>query len=226
MSAFSVETTSTDSCPAKPTLSRTMSVVPQAELTPLERYASIPRPMLSRTMSVVPQAELTPLERSAFAKPPTLSRTMSMVHPEEEVVSAFRPVLSRTMSVVPPEDDEDVVSAFRPVLSRTMSVVPPEEENEFPVAPALRRTYAIGSELYDSPQNVPLPDPDESDTDPCEACMAIVARNGGLIEGVDTCGACRYGKCNWFEKSDKQEMSEEEEEEEEEEEGGSSPCLQ
>jgi hypothetical protein len=197
MSAFSVETTSTDSCPAKPTLSRTMSVVPQAELTPLERYASIPRPMLSRTMSVVPQAELTPLERSAFAKPPTLSRTMSMVHPEEEVVSAFRPV-----------------------LSRTMSVVPPEEENEFPVAPALRRTYAIGSELYDSPQNVPLPDPDESDTDPCEACMAIVARNGGLIEGVDTCGACRYGKCNWFEKSDKQEMSEEEEEEEEEEEGG------
>ena len=197
MSAFSFETTSTDSCPAKPTLSRTMSVVYQEELTPLERYASIPRPMLSRTMSVVPQAELTPLERSAFAKPPTLSRTMSMVHPEEEVVSAFRPV-----------------------LSRTMSVVPPEEENEFPVAPALRRTYAIGSELYDSPQNVPLPDPDESDTDPCEACMAIVARNGGLIEGVDTCGACRYGKCNWFEKSDKQEMSEEEEE------GGSSPCLQ
>ena len=149
MSAFSTETVSTDSCPAKPTLSRTMSMVQPEDLTPLELRVPIPsRPLLSRTMSVVQSEELTPLEDSAFS---------------------------------------------RPMLSRTMSVVQPQEENEFPVAPALRRTYAVGFDMYDdSPSNVPLSDSDEVDKGPCEACTAITSRIGGPIEGFDTCSSCGY----------------------------------
>jgi hypothetical protein len=238
MSVFQLETTETTSCPAKPTLSRTMSVDVRDE------PPAFTRPTLSRTMSVNVHEE-TP----AFAKP-SLSRTMSVnVHDEEPPVFA-RPVLSRTMSV----DVRDEPPAFaRPTLSRTMSVR--VREDEYTLSnPAMTRTYALGAGACNDPLNGGEPselekivnkkmalqieeeeeeEEEEEKEEPCEDCMAI---DGGYIEGCDTCGIYRYSKGQWW-KPLKGDLQENRVDVEEEEgigcnecyacvTGGSTPCLQ
>jgi len=121
MSVFQLETTETSSCPAKPTLSRTMSVDVRDE------PPAFARPALSRTMSVDVRDE-----PPAFTRP-TLSRTMS-VDVREDEYTLSKPAMTRTYTLDTGACDNPLnggkPSELEKIVDKKMALQIKEEEEE------------------------------------------------------------------------------------------------